>query len=337
MVGARLPQRVAALHAPPADQRVLHGEGQRVAHVQAAGDVRRRDHDGERLRVRAGIAGEAPALFPARIQAGFDLGRSEPAFQCHHALPRSARTAQRGRVTDCQKLPPVEAGIAVYQGTARPTTRSISARTRRSTIGGRLRPAIASAAAAVPRARYPRASARRHRPASPGRPPGCAPAADRGRRGGGRLRRKQIRRRDRGLACDRRRRGRYRHGLLLGDRFGRRRVRHGSSGSPRIGGSAFGPRFGDRPVRLRVIRVRRGFGRGHHHRVVQHQHVVLRRGLRGSFHRRGGDSSSFRIRRMEARISSIDGSALSGVGGSEVAAFVIGLCTSAQRPGWLVA
>ena len=50
MVGAGLPQRVAALHAPPADQRVLHGEGQRVAHVQAAGDVRRRDHDGEGLR-----------------------------------------------------------------------------------------------------------------------------------------------------------------------------------------------------------------------------------------------------------------------------------------------
>ena len=46
VVGAGLPERVAALHPPPADQRVLDGERQRVAHMQAAGDVRRRDHDG---------------------------------------------------------------------------------------------------------------------------------------------------------------------------------------------------------------------------------------------------------------------------------------------------
>ena len=49
---------------------VLDGERQRVAHVQAAGDVRRRDHDGERLRVGARVAGEAAGAFPSLVQAG---------------------------------------------------------------------------------------------------------------------------------------------------------------------------------------------------------------------------------------------------------------------------
>ncbi len=58
MVGAGLPEHVAALHAAPADQRVLHRESQRMPHVQAAGDVRRRDHDGERGRIARRVAGE---------------------------------------------------------------------------------------------------------------------------------------------------------------------------------------------------------------------------------------------------------------------------------------
>ena len=70
MVGAGLPQRVAALHAPPADQRVLHREGQRMAHVQAAGDVRRRDHDGERRGVAARVAGEGAGGLPALVEPG---------------------------------------------------------------------------------------------------------------------------------------------------------------------------------------------------------------------------------------------------------------------------
>ena len=73
MVGAGLPQNVAPLHATPADQRVLHREGQRVAHVQAAGDVRRRDHDGVGLGVGVRIAGERPCPLPAVIQTGLDL------------------------------------------------------------------------------------------------------------------------------------------------------------------------------------------------------------------------------------------------------------------------
>ena len=74
MVGARLPQRIAPLHPPPAGQRILQGEGQGMAHMQAAGDVRRRDHDGEGRRRTGRVAGEGAALLPALIQAGFESG-----------------------------------------------------------------------------------------------------------------------------------------------------------------------------------------------------------------------------------------------------------------------
>ena len=45
MVGAEDPLRVAPAHAVEADQRVLHRVVERVAHVQGAGHVRRRDRD----------------------------------------------------------------------------------------------------------------------------------------------------------------------------------------------------------------------------------------------------------------------------------------------------
>jgi hypothetical protein len=47
VVGAREPEGVIALHAAPANERVLNGIGERVAHVQHAGDVGRRDDDAE--------------------------------------------------------------------------------------------------------------------------------------------------------------------------------------------------------------------------------------------------------------------------------------------------
>jgi len=46
VVGARLPQGVATLHAAEADQGVHDRVVEAMTHVQAAGDVRRRDHDG---------------------------------------------------------------------------------------------------------------------------------------------------------------------------------------------------------------------------------------------------------------------------------------------------
>ena len=45
VVGAGHPEDVVALHPPPADQDVLQRVVERVAQVQRAGDVRRRDHD----------------------------------------------------------------------------------------------------------------------------------------------------------------------------------------------------------------------------------------------------------------------------------------------------
>ena len=84
VVGTYLPQGVVALHTPPADQRIHDGVLERVAHVQAAGDVGRRNHD------RVGLAlarrGEVAFSLPAFVPAGFDLlglvglvhGRSGP-------------------------------------------------------------------------------------------------------------------------------------------------------------------------------------------------------------------------------------------------------------------
>ena len=45
VVGAGHPEDVVALHPPPADQDVLQGVIERVAQVERAGDVGRRDHD----------------------------------------------------------------------------------------------------------------------------------------------------------------------------------------------------------------------------------------------------------------------------------------------------
>ena len=53
VVGPGHPQRVEAVHALVAHQHVLDRVVQRVAHVQPAGDVGRRDDDGERRRVLA--------------------------------------------------------------------------------------------------------------------------------------------------------------------------------------------------------------------------------------------------------------------------------------------
>ncbi len=81
MVGARLPERIAALHPAPADQHVLDRERQRMAHVQAAGDVRRRDHDGERRGGGGRVGGERARLLPAGIKPRLALARCENLVQ----------------------------------------------------------------------------------------------------------------------------------------------------------------------------------------------------------------------------------------------------------------
>ena len=68
VVHAGQPQRLEALHPLAPDQRVLHGVVEGVADVQRAGDVRRRDDDGERRlvarRVGREVAGGYPLLVP---------------------------------------------------------------------------------------------------------------------------------------------------------------------------------------------------------------------------------------------------------------------------------
>ena len=61
----------------PADQYVLQRLVQRVADVQHARNVWRRQHDGEGLRFRARRA-ECAGCFPVRIPAAFDIG----GFEC---------------------------------------------------------------------------------------------------------------------------------------------------------------------------------------------------------------------------------------------------------------
>ena len=79
VIGARLPQHVAALHAPVTAQDILQRVVERVAHVQVAGDVGRRDDDAEWLGVGPlGAAGaERARLLPKRADAALNGGEIE--------------------------------------------------------------------------------------------------------------------------------------------------------------------------------------------------------------------------------------------------------------------
>jgi hypothetical protein len=72
MVGAGLPQHVLAAHALEPRQDVLQRVVERVTHVQRAGHVGRRDHDG--IRRASAAAAERAGLLPRRIDAAFDFG-----------------------------------------------------------------------------------------------------------------------------------------------------------------------------------------------------------------------------------------------------------------------
>ena len=75
MVGAVDPERLAALHAPQADDHVLHRAVERVAHVQRPGHVGRRHGDHERLARVAGLDRERAGLLPALEHGGLHRGR----------------------------------------------------------------------------------------------------------------------------------------------------------------------------------------------------------------------------------------------------------------------
>jgi hypothetical protein len=89
MVGAHLPQRVHAAHALVADQHVHHGLLERMAHVQGAGDVRRRQQDAVRLAAAGGM--EYAAVFPAGVPFRLDRAGLETLF--HRGLLGGAPAA----------------------------------------------------------------------------------------------------------------------------------------------------------------------------------------------------------------------------------------------------
>ena len=74
VVGARQPQDLVALHALTAGHGVHEGVVECVTHVQLAGDVRRREHDGERLPVARRVRVEVTGVHPALVEGGFYVG-----------------------------------------------------------------------------------------------------------------------------------------------------------------------------------------------------------------------------------------------------------------------
>ena len=93
MVRARLPEHVLAAHALEADEDVLERVVQRVADVQRAGDVGRRDDDRERLRpgLGAGAGAEGIRLFPGLAIRGSTAAASKVLSSIHrHHVRKSA-------------------------------------------------------------------------------------------------------------------------------------------------------------------------------------------------------------------------------------------------------
>ena len=83
VIGAHLPQRIHAAHALVAHQHVHHGLLERMAHVQCAGDIWRRQQDAIRLAPAFIVMArrlERTAGFPARVPLGLDLGGFETLF-----------------------------------------------------------------------------------------------------------------------------------------------------------------------------------------------------------------------------------------------------------------
>ena len=106
VVVARLPERVEAAHAVPADEHVLQGAVQRVADVQPAGDVRRRHADHERSLVARAGAGRVQTLgLPRLLPARLDAARVRTADPSRESLGRRGRGARQLRAAAPHGLP----------------------------------------------------------------------------------------------------------------------------------------------------------------------------------------------------------------------------------------
>ena len=86
VVGAWLPQGVAALHTAETDQRIHDRIVEAMAHVQAASDVRRRNHDGVglartlRSEIVLGLPGLVPGSFNSVRLVGLIHARRDPSW-----------------------------------------------------------------------------------------------------------------------------------------------------------------------------------------------------------------------------------------------------------------
>ena len=72
VIGARHPQRLVALHTLGADEDILQGLVECVAHVQLAGNIRRRNNDGVRFLVRIDLGVEEAGVYPELVQLVLD-------------------------------------------------------------------------------------------------------------------------------------------------------------------------------------------------------------------------------------------------------------------------
>ncbi|CQR23062.1 Uncharacterised protein [Yersinia enterocolitica] len=76
MVSPGLPQGIFALHTLITNQGIHDGLLERMAHVQATGDVRRRDHDAVAFFTGIAVRLEITLFFPVFIQRLFDFLRA---------------------------------------------------------------------------------------------------------------------------------------------------------------------------------------------------------------------------------------------------------------------
>ena len=107
MVGAGLPQHVAAAHALEATQHVLQRVVEGVAHMQRTGHVRRRDHD----RIGLGIhpvrtaSLEGTFGFPGGCDAGLDIGGLIGLFDHDNSIKSGVWAVHRNARTDVARNP----------------------------------------------------------------------------------------------------------------------------------------------------------------------------------------------------------------------------------------
>ena len=111
VVGARHPQRLVALHALGADQDILKGLVERMAHMELAGYVRRRDNDGIGFLFRVDFGMEEAGVVPEAVQLVLDRFRVVGLRQFAH------RSISFNFFTKIKNSTPSKTGRSVLRGT----------------------------------------------------------------------------------------------------------------------------------------------------------------------------------------------------------------------------